>query len=465
LLVDPHEIPDTRRIVILRGKNPEVLLCSDGNHHVLPELEVPRRQRIVGHLTAGLSTTYGVNGIWLSSFEAPSMESGPRKTRYEVMEHCGSNDEPPGNKIWVELGRLVEGGFRDPCDFRALHRAIADIRRDTDGPLSGPFTRLGWFYEFKRWVEEKIRPHGLHLTGKFRQFNASPQFNLLRFETDGPAVWFKAAGPPNQREFPLTLALAHLFPRFVPKLIAVHHQWNGWLAQEALGHTLHESSEMASWETAARDLANLQICSLGRGLHILEAGAYDLRSAVLASRVEPFFQTMGQLMDTQTKTTPAALSADELHSLSVQVRDAIAILGEVPTTLGHLDINPGNIVCSPTGSVFLDWAEAFVGHPFMTFQYLLEHFRRAFGEHDPRETQLVARYCSPWRNFISEDAIRRALEIAPLIAVFSFATGNDLWTDSQKLQEPDVAAYLRSLARRMNREIHALSQLGVPCRS
>jgi hypothetical protein len=149
------------------------------------------------------------------------------------------------------------------------------------------------------------------------------------------------------------------------------------------------------------------------------------------------------------------------------VKDALTVLEEtgIPTTLGHLDMNPGNIICSPTGCVFLDWAEAFVGHPFLTFEYLREHFRRTFGQNDSQETQFVARYTFPWRAFVSESEIRRAIEVAPLVAVFVYATGNDLWTDPQKLEAPRSAGYLRSLTRRMEREAHGLVERRVPCPS
>jgi aminoglycoside phosphotransferase (APT) family kinase protein len=172
-------------------------------------------------------------------------------------------------------------------------------------------------------------------------------------------------------------------------------------------------------------------------------------------------------MDRQTKTPPAALSREELCCLSARVLDALAVLEEtgIPTTLGHLDISPGNIICSPTGCVFLDWAEAFVGHPFLTFEYLLEHFRRTFGQDHSQETQLIARYSGPWRSFASQSEIRRALEVSPLVAVFAYATGNDRWKDPQELQEPRAAGYLRSLTRRMECEARVLMERSMSCPS
>jgi hypothetical protein len=465
--IGPHNEAVSRRIILLRGKNPDVLLGSEGTHRTLPRVEIPRWQRVAEHLTAALSETCGIDAVSLSSLDAPPTESGPNQICYEIMEPITPEAKGAHDKNWVAFDCLVEKAFHDPCDFQAVRRAIAQSMAYAQDTSRGPFGRLGWFHELQLWVEEEIRAHGLRLNGRFRQLNACQTFSLIRFETDGPAVWFKAVGAPNQREYPVTLALAHSFSNFVPQIISTRPEWNGWLAHEADGPLLSACSTLAAWEVVARDLAELQIQSLGRSLRLLDPGARDLRAWALADLVEPFFQTMGELMERQTKISPAALSRGELRFLSARVQDALKILEDtgIPTTLGHLDINPGNIVCSPLGSVFLDWAEAFVGHPFLTFQYLLEYFKRTFGEDHSQEIQLTAHYTSAWRAFVSESHIHRALELSPLVAAFTCAAGNDLWKSPQKREEPRTAGYLRSLTRRMECEARLLAQRSVPCPS
>jgi aminoglycoside phosphotransferase (APT) family kinase protein len=98
--------------------------------------------------------------------------------------------------------------------------------------------------------------------------------------------------------------------------------------------------------------------------------------------------------------------------------DAMEAL-RIPETLGHLDLNPGNIVISPNRCAFLDWAEAFVGNPSTSFQYLLEHRRRTLGTDSAVEARLMESYCAPWEQIVSRTAIAEALELAPLLAVFA----------------------------------------------
>jgi hypothetical protein len=465
-----NENSESRRIILLRlheGEIPEVLLGFAGTQWTLPEVVIPSWQRVAENLTAALKDTCGIDAISLASLDASPADSHSAQVRYEIMEPCRPREKTPQEKRWEAIDSLVSSAFRDPRDFEALRQAIAQSTARADGTSIGPFGTLGWFSNLEQWVEEQIAAHGFHLSGGFRQLNACPTFSLIRFETDGPAVWFKAAGVPNQREYPITLALARSFSRFVPQIIATRPESNGWLAREAEGPLLLECSTLESWETAARDLAELQIHSLGRSLHLLDSGARDLRAGALAALVEPFFSAMRQLMELQTKTPPAALSREELRCLAARVRDALTVLDEtgVPTTLGHLDLNPGNIVCSPTGCVFLDWAEAFVGHPYLTFEYLREYFRQNFGPDNSQETQLVGSYTSPWHAFVSERDIRSVLEVTPLVAVFACAAGYDVWTAPRKLDDPRSAGYLRSLTRRMHREARALVERSVSCPS
>lgn len=459
---------EIRRIILLRlssSEHAEILLESEGSRFTLPQIRIARWQRIAEQLTTVFREAFGIDAISVSSIDGHSTESRFEPIAYEIMEPHGTQDEAPCHTHWVVVDSLLESRFHERSDFHAVRQAVAQSVSAGEGAFQGSFARLGWFRELEDWVQEETGAHGLHLSGRFRQLNASPSFSLIRFETEGPAVWFKAVGCPNLREFPLTLSLTRLHPRLLPRIIATRPEWNGWLALEAQGNALGGSCELGPWIVAARDLAELQIASLNRELHLLEAGARDLRPNVLAERVEPFFQMMGDLMERQIKIPPLPLSRAVIRGLALQVVDALALLHgtDFRATLGHLDLHPQNVIVSPVGAVFLDWAEGFLGHPFLTFQYLLEHFRRAFGEVHPQEAQLFDNYSSLWRAFLSDDDILRARKVAPLLAAFNYAAANEFWNIPGKFEQPRTAAFLRSLTRRMSREARPLSKWGLPC--
>ena len=100
---------------------------------------------------------------------------------------------------------------------------------------AGPFARLGWFSELRNWIESVIEPMGFHITGEFRQLNASPSFSLdsIRNGRSGPVVQGGRRAQPE--EFAITCALAQLFPDYLPPMLATRPDWNGWLSREVPG--------------------------------------------------------------------------------------------------------------------------------------------------------------------------------------------------------------------------------------
>ena len=203
-------------------------------------MEIPHGQRVADNLTAAM--TKEASGDKASSVCLPMMSVLLRIA-------LGRNPLPshgvlrPWGRIfrdartqWISISSLSKDSFVDLSDHRAVEQSLAECnahaRRSGE---SGPFARLGWFRQLRRRVEEAILPLNLELNGSFRQFNASPFFSLIRLETNGPALWFKAVGEPNLREFPVTLMLARLFPKYVPPILAAWPTWNGWLTPEVDG--------------------------------------------------------------------------------------------------------------------------------------------------------------------------------------------------------------------------------------
>jgi hypothetical protein len=100
----------------------------------------------------------------------------------------------------------------------------------------------------------------------------------------------------------------------------------------------------------------------------------------------------------------------------------------------------------------LDWAEPCVGHPFLTFQYLLEHLRRLRPVEPSWETELLSAYVEYWRRFADPHELTEALAAAPLLAAFAYAVAGEAWRDPVRRKDPNVASLLRSLTRRMKWE-------------
>ena len=453
------------RVIVLRHDGTEVLLKIAEPGFAFPAVDVPRWERLAEHLTAALRRDCGCDAVCLFSPNHSSVDWDSNGKHYEVME-CLREGGRKDETVWKPIRSLTANSFQNEAEFRILEQCLHQLDRYERDP-SSPFARRGWLAELRRWTADVIRPLGLELTGPFCQYNASPSFSLVRFETNGPAVWFKAVGEPNQREFPITLKLAERFPRFIPEVLGTKPEWNGWLSREVDGQNLGETKDTTSWEQAATELARLQIESISESQAILQSGAHDLEAKCLLTAVDPFFDLVVRLMEEQPKVPPAILSRDELSLLKLRIEDALTLLEDprIPDALGHLDLNPWNVIVSVDDCVFVDWAEAYVGHPFFSFEYLLEHFRRAVGADAALESRLASCYSAPWRQLFSGEIVAEALVLAPLAAVFAYAAGSDAWKDQERLENPKVAGYFRSLARRMNREAIRFADRRSPCLS
>jgi hypothetical protein len=217
------------------------------------------------------------------------------------------------------------------------------------------------------------------------------------------------------------------------------------------GIPLSEAEDSSLWCHAARDLARLQIASVEIASDVLDLQARDVRTETLLERVQPFFALVRTLMEQQTTTTPPRLSLSELLALESNTRDALLALQreQVPDTVGNLDLNPDNLIALPQSTVFLDWAEASVGHPFFSLAHLLEHRRACERNPADRDDHLVPMYLAECMKHWSLSNPNRILCLAVFLAVFAHAVSTDAWRDGSALRDSRLAGYYRSLTRRM----------------
>ncbi len=438
------------RLIILRRNASEFLVFETDSGLFLPRVEIPAHTRLAQTLNDQVKALWGLEVYSLYPLPANTPAPGSPIARYHVIEALQHEAAAPPAAQWIPIRVPMEGRFIESEDFAAVQTWIKNLANRSSTGLSA-FDRPGWFLILKDWVQKTLRPFQMTLTGDFVQFNASATFSLIRFATDGDAVWFKAVGEPNTREFPLTIALSELFPGYTPRLLATEPRWNAWLAEEVPGVRLAECDDTAAWKNAARDLAALQIASVQMTDHILECESRDMRSDALLARVVPFFAMLRELMKGQTNPLPTRLLPEDLAQLESDTRNALSDLRQegVPNSLGHLDLNPGNIIVCAGRTVFLDWAEASVGHPFFSFAHLLEHFRRNFQAGPDGPACLIREYTEVWKSRGYCNNPEKSICLAIFLAIFVHAVSTDPWRDPRQLLQPRVAGYYRSLARRM----------------
>lgn len=407
----------------MRPNRAEILLGSDGARFSLPEIAIPPQERIAANINREVQRRFGLRVVSLYEIH-PDSPALPDGVFYHAVLSLQSSEPIPSGTTWMPIGSLSANSFRCEEDFAAVDRFRSLCVQANADSSHDPFLRLTWFAEVTDWVNESLGPYRLRLTGPFQQLNACSTFSLLRFETSGAPVWFKAVGEPNTRECPITMALAHTCPEFIPKVLATRSDWNAWLAGEAAGTSLLSETHLPHWQYAAESLANLQVQTIPFAKELSRAGARDFGCRYLGSCVEPFVEFLESNAQESSGGRGPQLSIPELRELRVVLLDVFATLDELslPESVGHMDLNPQNIICSDRECIFLDWAEAFIGCPLFSFEYLLQHFRRTFPSQSTMEKKFQEAYAAPWRASISSENLALAVSLSPLAALFAYAT-------------------------------------------
>lgn len=435
--------------LILRNNDSEVLLSLHRDErYSLPAIEIPRSQRIPPHLVPEVQRRWNVDAICRFSFADENFKLGPR---YVVLDASDSSNPLSNEARWVSVDDISWSDSESVVARNGFYATLRQANSYKSAPSSPPFTQPDWFRVVTDWVQSGLEVNGMKLSGRWDQYNMGPSFSLICYETNGAPVWFKAVGEPNLREYSITAELTRLRSHYVPQLLASHHGWHGWLMLDVEGQHLDETADIEHWKTAVRSLAQLQIESIHACKSLLAAGCEDLRAQQLRSRIEPFVSIVAQLMEIQPTTPPRILDRRDLLFVEASLQRAIGeleLLG-IPDTIGHSDLNSGNVLVNEDRAVFLDWIPSHIGQPLITFEYLLALLGRFRPDNECWKAELRNVYCQTWKSISLDDQMLKALKVTPMIAPFVFAVSCPGWNDEVRSLSPVLKKLMRTLARRI----------------
>jgi hypothetical protein len=440
-------IPERCYAIVMRRDDREVLLFRHHEQLDLPTVEIPRNQRVAPNLLPAIEKRLGLSVIARFTLAAADLELGARCVVLEAIE-----DRNCGDKVlWTDVERIPWKAIGSAPVRIMLRGALEQMRQYSSRTVPARFVQPGWLAEVRNWVSDSLVPNGLRLQEMRSQYNMGPDYCLLQFATNQHDVWFKAVGPGSRREFTISRLLAEFQLPCVAPLLAVHEGWNAWLSLESHGIELDGNAGVDAWNSAARGLARLQIASIARSERLLAAGCRDLRTPALEASIEPFLSQLAGLMEQQTATTARRLTLTDLLIIEKRLRVACRDLNTMglPDTLGHSDLNPGNVLVDGEQPIFLDWMEGHIGHPFLSLEYLLALNRRIAGGRGNGIEALRSAYCRCWTYLFPDGEMDRSLKPVESLAPFAYAlTCHDLRSGDREVR-PELAALLRSLGRRM----------------
>jgi hypothetical protein len=445
----PYEplLEEEYRLVFVRSGSRAIWTFRDANGPRLPRIAVQKWNRPAAQLQAAIEVACSIRVILLALL--PGRQDSRPCAVAEIM-----TSQQSINLSAAVLDELPEEELN--------HEERKDIETILagDGLTLGPFSRVGWIKEAIEWLRSEFGFH-VSFVDDIRQYNASAWFALIRFGTQGgPVCWLKATGAPNAHEFHVTRKLAELCPEFLPPQIAAREDWNAWLMEDA-GQP-RNSVDLPSLEQAILSMATLQQRTIGQSTDLLAAGAFDQRVRRLRSNLAEVLEYLIEAMSMQTSGKVPRIATERLRQMERILHDACSSFEEldIPDTVIHNDINPGNILFTETRCAFTDWCEVGVGNPFFTFEYLSK--LQSNGQ-EAWTSRLQQTYKGSWLGILNESQIERAFRLTPLLAIFSYLFGRGTWLHSAQRHDPNMQSHARSLARHMDRAAQALELVEAIC--
>lgn len=349
--------------------------------------------------------------------------------------------------------------------------SLTDSQRSTltaillDDANREPLARIGWTKEAQQWIQERVSDPCIAFSGEAFHVNGCAPFALVRFETQrGPHYWLKATGGPNAHEFSVTRTLSQRFPSFLPPFVAARDDWNAWATEDA-GPTLCECLTMPAVERAVVSLASLERRSIPYTERLSADGCVDCGVRRLEAHVDELVDYLDQTMHLQTSLRAHRLDHQQLRELGYRLHSACLRMEEleVPDSLIHGDLNLGNILFDGTRCVFIDWAEAYIGNPFLNFEQFANHLARQSEQAKGWVPYVRTLYKRQWLDLLPESKIDDAFALAPLLAVATYLFGRGDWLRSPSRNNSNFQAFARSLARRMYRAAMASEHAEALC--
>lgn len=431
------------RLALIHPDSRELLLERDAHRYCLPRIQIEANSRAALELRRAIRNTFGLDVLILDFMIA----EGPSAS-IAFVEVTGDGQE--SSLMQASIAEVPRSELAE----QERHRLVKILQ----GEDSNPFACVRWTKAAMAWLEEETG-RTVSTQNGFEQFNAGFGFVLMRFRMeDGSAYWLKATAEPNEHELAVTTHLSELCGQYLPVFVAGNPAWNAWITREDATSVEGLSGEGINPESvlpcAVASMAALQTATIGHTGNFLGAGAFDHGLATLLLRSKEVFSYVEEAMGRQTSTEVERIRVPRLREMRACFEAACIRMGrlELPDTVIHGDMNPGNILMSRSHCQFIDWAEAYVGNPLITLQHLL--LLNSMVEPDAKanlDRKLKAEYLTVFSQFCDASKVEEGFCYMPIVAAFSALLGRGDWLATDARREPRRQTYARTLARYMDR--------------
>ena len=447
------------RVVLVQPESHGVLALRSAGSYRLPCVRIPSIGRPAQQLQKAIQAMWGVRAFILDTCAKSDCTS------------CCAVAELLSPRISSDLEEVSLDQIMS-SDLTSDERCECELRLDSES--TSPMARVGWIEEALSWVASATGQR-IQTKNEIEQMNGRGAFTLVRFQTEGGDYWLKATGEPNAHELPVTASLSGMCGEYLPEFVDSRPEWNAWLMSGQAAAISELPSEPLGLfnllNDAIESMAELQMRTAGRQQDLLEAGAFDQSLQALAAHSGEMFAFVEEAMILQTSTRARRIEKSRLREITEifeTICERLEVL-DLPNTVVHGDMNPGNILTKSGQCKFIDWSEAYVGNPLITFEHLLLFNQGTpSGYRESNAHKLKERYKAKMSKICDPQAIDECLLYSPVLAAYSALYGRGGWLSSPIRNDPRRQAYVRNLARHIDlaaRDPQLLDALGVSVRA
>jgi Phosphotransferase enzyme family len=327
----------------------------------------------------------------------------------------------------------------------------------SDASTLAPWQQAGWLEEATAWADAGLAEVGLSRSGPMIPRERAWSI-VLELPTAAGPIYLKESGGALANDAGITELLAPLGPRVMLTPLAVDAARRRMLLPhggERLRDRFERDPDPAHWERLLPAYAELQRAAAPHTRELLAAGALDGRLGRQAQLLTTLLEDP-VLHEPSSEEPLRTAELEGLRGLVPLVRQRAGELAEVGIgpSIQHDDFHDGNILVSDDGAYrFIDWGDAYVGHPFGSLLITVRNAARQFGwsEDGPEARRLRDAYLEPWGGSAPRGALLHAVDLARWLAAIGRALAwRAVWQTESEAERPDAVAgvidWLRTLA-------------------
>lgn len=307
---------------------------------------------------------------------------------------------------WKELIELnpIEGEPQQVVQQWYEEREVPKVR--------APWFRDGYYDETNKWIKTELEKAGYLKTGNIEQVKAT-DFSLVQIlPTNLGKVYFKAVSEAAEYEPAISNYIDKAHPGKTTSIISIHSA-NAWMLMKDIeGTPLRSIKDKAIWEKAILDYAELQIAEMNHIRTLLDLGVPNRDLTLLREHIYKYLEGM-------CDTGLCAEDKGKVMSIQNELMEMCDELAEILpiVSIDHGDLHSANIQFIEDNTVFLDWGDAIITHPFFSTRVFWNSlYELTENDTDEEWQEMIAHfrpiYLEAWSKFAPKNILERALAIS-----------------------------------------------------